>query len=318
MSGCSCPTMSVPPPYPQRGAALLLAMAIMTFAAVAATAMLVATATWSRQAALVADHVQAEQLVLAGGDWARAMLYDDRRASGEVDHAGEPWALRLPPIPFENGELAGRIEDQQGRFNLNNLVRGGKLDTAQYARFQRLLAILGLPADLAGALADWMDTDNVAQPVGGAEDAWYRALDPPRLAADQPLVDVDALALVRGFTPDVRTRLRPFVTALPTTTALNVNTAPAEVLAAVVEGLDLDAARALVARRDGSFYRNNADFLGQLGYEATVPERAIRVGSDYFLLSLRVTYGKTQARGQFLLARVDPRRWPDVVWRKIR
>lgn len=302
----------------QRGAALLLAMAIMTFAAVAATAMLVATDTWSRQAGLVADHVQAEALVTAGGDWARAMLYDDRRASGEVDHPGEPWAMHLPPIPFENGELVGRIEDQQGRFNLNNLVRGGKLDAVQYAHFQHLLAILGLPADLAGALADWLDADGIAQPLGGAEDAWYSALDPPRLAANQPLVDVDELALVRGFGPEVRARLAPFVTALPTTTALNVNTAPAEVLAAVVDGLDLDAARVLVARREGSFYRNNADFLSQLGQEATVPERAIRVGSDYFLLSVRVTYGKTQARGQFLLARVDPRHWPDIVWRKIR
>jgi len=108
------------------------------------------------------------------------------------------------------------------------------------------------------------------------------------------------------------------VTALPGTTALNVNTAPAEVLAAVVDGLDLDSARLLVARRDGIFYRNNADFLSQLGQDATVPAQDIRVGSDYFLVTLRVTYGKTLARGQLLLARVDPTRWPDVVWRKVR
>ena len=38
--------------------------------------------------------------------------------------------------------------------------------------------------------------------------------------------------------------------------------------------------------------------------------------SDYFLVSVRVTYGKTQARGQLLLARTDPTRWPDIVWRK--
>jgi general secretion pathway protein K len=55
-----------------RGAALLLAMAVMAMAAIAATAMLVALSTWSRQAGLVADHVQAEELVTAGVDWARA------------------------------------------------------------------------------------------------------------------------------------------------------------------------------------------------------------------------------------------------------
>ncbi|GAA0889053.1 type II secretion system minor pseudopilin GspK [Rhodanobacter soli] len=300
------------------GAALLMAMAIMAFAAVAAAAMLVALSTWSRQSGLTADHVQAEELVIAGGDWTRAMLYDDRRASGEVDYPGEPWALRLPPMPFENGELAGHIDDQQGLFNLNNLVQNGKLDVVQYAHFQRLLSILGLPAALADALADWIDADGVAQPAGGAEDAYYAALGHPYLTANRPLIDLDELALVRGFDPDVRARLAPFVTALPTTTALNVNTASAEVLAAVVDGLDLDSARLLVAARSGMFYRNNADFLSQLGRNATVPESDIRVGSDYFLVTLRVTYGKTLARGQLLLARTDATHWPEVVWRKTR
>lgn len=302
----------------ERGAALLMAMAIMAVAAVAATTMLVALSTWSRQAGLVTDHVQAEELVVAGGDWTRAMLFDDRRTSGDLDHGGEPWALRLPPIPFENGELAGHIEDQQGLFNLNNMVRNGKLDVTQYTRFQRLLSILGLPAELADTLADWIDADGTAQPAGGAEDAYYRALGQPCLTANRPLVDLDELAMVRGFDAGVRAQLKPFVTALPATTALNVNTAPAEVLAAVVDGLDLDSARALVARRNGVFYRNNADFLSQLGNDATVPGHDIRVGSDYFLVTLRVTYGKARARGQMLLARTNPTRWPDVVWRKVR
>lgn len=301
----------------ERGAALLMAMAIMALAAIAATAMLVALSTWSRQAGLVADHVQAKELATAGGDWTRAMLFDDRAASGELDYAGEPWALRLPPIPFENGELAGHIDDQQGLFNLNNLARNGRLDPTWYVRFQRLLSILGLPAQLADALADWIDADGIAQPAGGAEDAYYAALGQPYLTANRPLVDLDELALVRGFDPAVRARLAPFVTALPATTALNVNTAPAEVLAAVVAGLDLVATRTLVARRNGAFYRNNADFLSQLGVDATVPDPDIRVGSDYFLVTLRVTYGKARARGQLLLARTDARHWPDVVWRKV-
>src|SRR3546814_9224689 len=107
--------------------------------------------------------------------------------------------------------------------------------------------------------------------------------DLPHLTANRPLIDLDELALVRGFDVGVRARLAPFVTALPTTTALNVNTAPPEVLAAVVDGLDIDSARALVAQRNGIFYRNNTDFLAQLGKDASVPAQDIRVGSDYFL-----------------------------------
>jgi general secretion pathway protein K len=121
---------------PQHGVAIVLAMGVAALAALAATAMMVSQSTWSRQVELAAAHAQAQLLILAGLDWARAVLSDDRRASN-VDHPGEPWALRLPPIPVENGSLAGHIEDQQGKFNLNNLLKAGKVNPAQLAHFCR-------------------------------------------------------------------------------------------------------------------------------------------------------------------------------------
>ena len=53
------------------------------------------------------------------------------------------------------------------------------------------------------------------------------------------MISVDSLLDVPGFTPEMVARLRPFVTVLPTTTAVNMNTAPAEVIAAVVPGMSL-------------------------------------------------------------------------------
>ena len=81
-------------------------MGVVALAALAATAMMVSQSTWSRQAELTAGHVQAQALLQAGVDWSRAVLGNDRRYSS-VDHLGEPWALRLPPMPVENGELSG-------------------------------------------------------------------------------------------------------------------------------------------------------------------------------------------------------------------
>ena len=182
----------------QRGVAVVLAMGVVALATMAATAIVVTQSTWSRQRELGADHVQAQLVLRAGVDWACAVLSDDRRTSA-VDHLGEPWALRLPPLPVDNGKLAGHIEDQQGVFNLNNLVSEGKVVLSQLAHFRRLLAILDLPADLADALADWLDADSEPQPRGGAEDRYYLGLEAPYLAANRPLVDVAELALVRGF-----------------------------------------------------------------------------------------------------------------------
>jgi len=275
----------------QRGVAIVLAMGVVALAALTATAMMVSQSTWSRQIELTAGHVQAQLMIQAGLDWTRAVLSDDRRTSN-IDTLGEPWALRLPPIPVENGSLAGHIEDQQGKFNLNNLLKGGKVNLAQLAHFRRLLSILALPPALADALADWIGADS------------------------QLLTDVAELALVRGFDDGVRARLRPFVTALPRFTAVNANTASPEVLAAVVEGLGLDDARALVAQRERAYFRNFSDFFSQLPRGLIVPTENISVSSDYFIATMRVTIGEAQARGSALLARGNTADWPVVVWRK--
>jgi general secretion pathway protein K len=299
----------------QRGVAIVLAMGVVALAAMAATAMMLAQSTWARESELTADHVQAQALIQSGVDWSRAVLGDDRR-SNSVDHLGEPWALRLPPMPVENGELTGDIADQQGLFNLNNLVKGGQVNLAQLAHFQRLLSLLGLPSALAGALVDWIDSDSEPQPQGGAEDETYLALRPPYLAANQPLTDLAELALVRGFDDGVRARLRPFVTALPSFTAVNANTASPEVLAAVVQGLGLDGARALVAQRERAYFRDLPDLLGQLPMGVLVATEDISFSSDYFMATLRVSVGGAQARGVALLARGNTGGWPAIVWRK--
>jgi general secretion pathway protein K len=272
--------------FEQRGIAVVLAMGVVALAAMAAAAMLASQSTWSRHVELGAEHVQAQALVHAGVDWTRALLSEDRRVSS-ADHLGEPWALRLPPVPVDNGELAGQIDDQQGAFNLNNLFRNGKPSPPHLLQFRRLLEILGLPEALADSY----------------------------IAVNRPLTDAAELALVPGFDAAVRARLRPYVTALPRFTALNVNTASPEVLAAVVRGLDLEDARALTAQRSRAYFRNLTEFLVQLPAHAVVEGNDISTASQYFLASVRVTVGGAQARGTALLAR-ESSAWPAVVWRK--
>jgi len=299
----------------QRGIAVVLAMGVVALATLAVSAMMVSQSTWSRQVQLSTEHIQAQALVQAGINWARAVLSDDRRASN-VDYLGEPWALRLPAIPVDNGSLAGHIDDEQGKFNLNDIVTGGKVNLAELAHFRRLLSILGLPEALADSLANWIDADGLSQSPDGAEDQYYLALRLPYFAAHRPLTDLSELALVRGFDEDVRVRLRPFVTALPRFTPVNVNTAPPEVLAAIVDGLDIDGARALAAQRDRIYYRSVSDFSSQLSRGLTVKSEDVSVDSSFFRATMRVAIGGARARGTALLER-DSDAWPTIVWRKV-
>jgi general secretion pathway protein K len=270
----------------QRGVAVVLAMGVVALAAIAAAAMLASQSTWSRHAELRAEHVQAQVLVQAGVDYTRALLNEDRRVSS-VDHLGEPWALRVPPVPVDNGELSGRIEDQQGAFNVNNLYRNGQVSPAHVAQFRRLLEILGLPDSLADSF----------------------------LALNRPLIDIAELALVPGFDAAAHARLRPFITALPRFSAVNVNTATPEVLAALVRDMKLEDARALAEQRNRAYFRNLSEFLVQLPPGTAVDGNNITTASQYFLASVRVTIGGAQARGTALLAR-ETNDWPTVVWRK--
>jgi general secretion pathway protein K len=106
------------------------------------------------------------------------------------------------------------------------------------------------------------------------------------------------------------------VSALPAFTAVNVNTAPPEVLAAVIDGLGLDGARDLVTQRIHAYFRDHNDLLRQLPQGVLVAIEDISFGSDYFMATMRVTIGGSQARGTALLARGSTG-WPAIIWRKV-
>jgi general secretion pathway protein K len=275
----------------QRGAAIVLALSVVALATLAATAMMVSQGVWIRQIELSAGRTQGHFVIQAGLDWARAVLSHDRQTSN-VDHPGEPWAVRLSPITVENGSVAGYLEDGQARFNLNNLLKNGVIDPAQLAAFGRLLTILGLQAGLADRLADWME-------IGG-----------------RPLVDASELARLDCFDEAVRRRLGGFVTALPRATTVNVNTAAPEVLAAAIEGLSLDDARALVAQRERAYFRSTAEFLDRLPRSVSVSSGSVAVRSDYFMATIHASFRGAHARSLALLAHGESGGWPAIVWRK--
>ena len=56
--------------------------------------------------------------------------------------------------------VSGAIADEQGKFNLNNLVKAGRRSDPDMAIFEQLLASQGLAPELADAVLDWIDPDD--------------------------------------------------------------------------------------------------------------------------------------------------------------
>ena len=298
-----------------RGAALVMALLVVGLAAAISSTMIWRQDMWLRQVETQRDLAQSRMIASAGIQWACAVLAYDARISA-FDHGAEAWAVKVPPTQVEGGEIGGEVTDEQAKWNLNNILSNdGTVNVPNQEIFRRLLALLQLSPELAIALGDWVDADNDAV-AGGAEDAYYLDRKPPYRAANRILGDVDALVQVRGFDAAVIERLRPYVTALPGYHRVNVNTASALVLAAVVPELSLAGAQEVVARRERIPFRDFNEFKASLPRPLTVtgPEQ-LDTRSRYFSVRLYARYGRAGVNEQALLDRqgLD---WPTIVWRK--
>jgi general secretion pathway protein K len=286
----------------QRGVAVVLALLVVALAASTATSLLWAESLWLRQVENLTARAQADSVARAATQWAAAIVAADDPA---VDHLAETWSQRLPPIPAEGATLTGAIADEQAKFNVNNLVRGAAPSPADVALLQRLLDRLGLPAALADAIVDWIDPDDAVTQPAGAEDLDYLGREPAYRAPNRALADIGELARVKGMTPEALARLAPHLTALPEETAVNVNTASATVLAALVPGLSpADAAR-LIERRASTPFRTAEDFARALPGTASAagPSGPIDVKSRFFSAEATVRVGRVAAGYRALIER---------------
>lgn len=302
----------------QRGAAVILALLTLALVAGIAASTLGDLGVAMDHVSGQHDQIQARQFARGAIDWARNVLADDARNS-TVDHLGEAWATRIPPTPVEEGEVAGDLKDQSGLFNLNNLYQNGGSDALAMEQFQTLLELLGVNGSdalrLTNALLDWLDSDSSPRPKGGAEADYYASLGSTIRPANAPLIAVAELRQVRGFSTDLVARLTPFVTAIPTGTQINVNTAPAEVLAAAIPGLGLDGARSVIQERQRAWYKDINDFSARLPKKNLSPDTSrLATTSRYFLATGRARFGVSVVRMEVLLDRKQT--WPEILWHK--
>lgn len=276
-------------PKRERGVALLIAMLVLAVAAGIGGTILWDRSLAVHRSALLSAQTQAYEYDLGAESWVEQIL---RRDAGKPATLGSDWAQRLPPLPVQGGALVGSVEDLQGRFNLNTLVNSqGKEDTVAFAAFQRLFAALNINPCLANAVLDWEDPNDIPRPDCGAETNYYGTLDPPYGPANAPFVSTTTLLLIKGITPKIYAALAPYVTALPVATPININTAPAPVLAAVVPDLSLAEAQNLVQSRGTRGFESVDQFKQLVQQNVVYP---LTIDSQYFLLKVTTVIGSTK------------------------
>jgi len=233
-----------------RGVALITAMLITALASMVAANLAWDNALDVRRTMVLLNHEQAVQVALGAESWVIGILHQDLEDS-ETDHLGEIWAIALPGLPIDGGEVTGTIEDLQGRFNVNNLIDdNGEVVPESLERFRRLLIALELDPRFAGIAADWIDSNIEAAFPDGAEDPIYTGIIPPYRSANQSLTSASEFAALEGMARESFNILLPHITALPGRTNININTATGPVLQSLDENLSAADVERLLAERE--------------------------------------------------------------------
>ncbi len=279
----------------QKGSATLTAMIVMVLATIILASLIWQQHLSIRQLEYQRDRRQAEWLHISATDFARFVLAEDSRATGN-DHLGEPWAIPLAdtkiadflrgidiPQEIRHVSLVGQVTDAQSRFNLNSLVDGGGQTNAQaLAVFQRLLENSGTDRTLALTVANYLSKSGFR----------FR--------------DINELTGFGGFTEATVRRLRPNLVALPDATMINVNTATPDVLRALFQGMSAGQATSFAAARletplKSAIEVNN--LLTRLGVSQSGETKLIDTKSSFFITRSEVRFGEALYVGQSILRR---------------
>jgi general secretion pathway protein K len=297
-----------------RGAALLTAM--LTVALVATFAAASLWQQWRSIEVETAERAQVQSAwILTGAlDWSRLILREDKN---NIDHLGEPWAVPLQEARLSSflaadrnnaatdsgpevleAFLSGQIIDLQSLLNVNNLLEAnGKLSESGFESFQRLFEVLGLPRTELDSLAESLRF--ASDTSAGNQSSPMAPLRPQR---------VEQLAWL-GLSAQTLAALQPYITMLPARTAVNLNTASAEVIYASNHQLNMADAQQLVAARERAPFRTTGDAYKLLpsGATAAAPGSSeVGVATRFFEARARLRLNELVVEERSVIERSGP------------
>lgn len=192
------------------------------------------------------------------------LLIQDSQSSSDADYLQETWAQPMPPFPIDGGIVSGRLEDETGKFNLNSLLKDDDTpNPAMQKFFEALLKRVGLPVELSQSVIDWQDADDLTIGSMGAESSYYQGLKNGYLAANTRFHSKEELKQVRGFEGKNYDLIAPYITAIPSNKGkININTAPAVVLAALDDKMNVESIQSLLDQKKAKMeHFSNVDQL---------------------------------------------------------
>lgn len=284
----------------QRGVVIVLALFIVALVATMAYLMLERLERDTTRTRLILRSTQAALYAQGSVAWAMDQLRNDWEQK-KPDQVIDQMPMMLPRSEMNGYTISSTIDDMQGRYNLNNLT-----NPAAQKDFLRLML----------ALSPTLNEDQARAIIQATLEGASRTDRIPRRA----MVSPSEWKTVKGMTPALYELLSPYVTALPETTLINVQTAPAPVLLTLSESMTLPAALAIVTTRAQSLPVSTQAFLEKdIVINHPIPENKITVSSSYFLVKTDVGIENQHLLIYTLLQRVtkQDKAHIEILWQSI-
>ncbi|WP_425052955.1 type II secretion system minor pseudopilin GspK [Psychromarinibacter sp. S121] len=208
-----------------RGMVLLNALIVVLVLASVSAALLTRSGAAMMRAASVQDAEQLDHHLDAAESLVRLLLADTGR-NGQIVHTRQDWAAGDHLYRIGDGQVRIRITDLQGRMNVNWLA--GAEDALVEGAFAELFRRIDLPLALLDEIRDYL------APGGPRSLPVYLRRSFPVQPRGGAASTIEDLRLVNGFDATAFATLSDNAAALPWDTRVNVNTAPAAVLEALL------------------------------------------------------------------------------------
>jgi general secretion pathway protein K len=266
-----------------KGSALISALFIMTLVAIAATAMSTRLQLdiYRTRMAILNDKVYlASQAVVF---WGMSELSNKKNTFRTANADGRvlQYPAKLQNM-YPGMRINGALYDLQARLNLNNLK-----DNHYYLIFINLLsnAVPELNErdknTIADAVKNWITpyTPDVGKDVYMG---YYLQQKPPYFPSKQLFTGVSELRLVMNVSAIIYQKLAPFITALPETTPININTASKKILLSLNRQMtDAQFSELITAR--GKQGMKDLSTISEILRKLNIRSETLTVKSTYFL-----------------------------------
>lgn len=237
----------------ETGFALLAALWLVVLVVGVTSSLLVPLRTARLQARNAVTAVEARLEATSGLVHAIVLLERSLAMQEAGGRGASGAAVRLRAAQDELREL-GRVTAPGGgtyELSLHDESARYPINRASEAEIQRFLFGLGIDrleaVEVAAAIADWTDPDELHRLHGAEWDDYYADIPGARRPSNRPFVAVSELRFVRGIHHALYSRLADLVT-IATDARVNLNSASQAVIAGL-PGFDVRSARQVIAAR---------------------------------------------------------------------